>query len=111
MRIKQLYQGGKKFVIWPLRVTYRPIPSAQPPTAPLERPVVLIWAPKSLFRHAVDRNRLRRQMREAYRLQQHLYTGQPLQIAFNYIDPHLQPYAVIERAIKKALIRLNQCAN
>lgn len=97
--IDRLYAHGKRFVSWPLRVTYLPCS---------DQTQVLIWAPKSLFKHAVDRNHLRRLMREAYRLNKHILTdkGVHMQIAFNYIDKEQQPYAVIEKAMRKALGRV-----
>lgn len=98
LRVRQLYAEGKHFVMWPLRVTYRP--------AIDDSTEVLIWAAKSQFKHAVDRNRLRRQMREAYRLQKHLLGGSHYQIAVNYIDRQKQDYAVIEKAMRKALKKL-----
>lgn len=86
---------------WPLRVTYLPLADADHHT-------VLVWAPKSLFKHAVDRNHLRRLMREAYRMhKQELGEGQHYQLSFNYIDREQQPYAVIERAMVKAMQRIN----
>ncbi len=72
---------------------------------PAEETQVLIWAPKSLFKHAVDRNRLRRQMREAWRLSakpQH-----PCQIAINYMDKQMQPYVAIERAMHKMIAKID----
>ena len=93
MRIAQLYKDGERFTAWPLRVTYMPTEGETQ---------VLVWAPKSLFKHAVKRNRIRRLMREAYRLNQDLLEGNFL-IAFNYIDKEEQPYAVIEKAVCKAL--------
>lgn len=101
MRIEQLYHTGKRFVVWPLRVTYLPTEDTTE---------VLIWAPKSLFKHATDRNRLRRQMREAYRLQKDLLGATHYQVAFNYMDKQPQPYAVIAKAMRKALTRLAQTA-
>lgn len=101
-RIEQLYHHGKRFVVWPLRVTY--LPTDDTPTE------VLIWAPKSLFKHAVDRNRLRRQMREAYRLNKQILadTGKTYQIAFNYMEKEKHDYRVIDKAMRRALKRLSQ---
>ncbi|MBQ6983363.1 MAG: ribonuclease P protein component [Paludibacteraceae bacterium] len=99
LRIAQLYKGGKRFTAWPLRVTYMPIADTQLPTQ------VLVWAPKSLFKKAVQRNRLRRLMREAYRLNQDILQA-PYLLAFNYMDKEEQPYPVIEKAITKALKKI-----
>lgn len=110
LRIKALYSDGTRFVAWPLRVTYKQV-SISPlalgrGTGGEALPQVLIWAPKSLFKHAVDRNRMRRVMREAYRLHKAPLEGRNLQLAFNYIDKEQQPFAVVEKAIKKAIKRI-----
>lgn len=97
MHIQSLYRDGNKFTCWPVRVTW---------LAAEGESKVLIWAPKSLFKHAVDRNRLRRQMREAWRLNNDsVKTG--YRIAVNYIDKQMQPYAVIEKSIRKAVRKLS----
>lgn len=97
LRIAALYKEGKRFVSWPLRVTYMPTEGDTQ---------VLIWAPKSLFKRAVKRNRLRRLMREAYRLNQELLGEEHYQIAFNYMDKEEQPFAVVEKAVCKALRKM-----
>lgn len=97
LRIAQFYREGKRFVAWPLRVTWAKTD---------DETQILIWAPKSLFKHAVQRNHLRRLMREAYRLNQSLLGDAHYQIAFNYMDKEEQPFAVIERAVQKALKKI-----
>ena len=98
LRIQQLYRDGQRFVVWPLRVTYMPTE---------EETQVLVWAPKSLFKHAVDRNRLRRLMREAYRQHQDLLGDQHYWLAFNYMDKEKQPFSAIEKSVCKALKKIS----
>lgn len=106
LRIAALYKGGRRFVAFPMRVSFLKINDST------EAPKVLIWAPKSLFKHAVDRNHMRRLMREAYRL-----NNQPLldfcaerqislQLAFNYLDKEQRSQAEISAAMQKAIRKI-----
>lgn len=96
--IDHLYRHGKRFVAWPLRVTYL---SCE------DRNQILVWAPKSLFKRAVHRNHLRRLIREAYRLQKDILNDtEHVQIAFNYIDKEQQSFSVITKAMHKSLQRI-----
>lgn len=96
-RIDALYHEGKKFVCWPLRVVYQPVEGETQ---------LLVWAPKSFFRRAVDRNHLRRLMREAYRLNQDILLGGHYRIAFLYMNRERVPYADVEKAMRKALKKI-----
>ena len=64
--IEALFAGGNRaFSAFPLRVVYRVIPQVPSPSL---SPQVLISVSKRHFKHAVDRNRAKRQIREAWRL-------------------------------------------
>ena len=102
LRFSQLYKEGQRFTAWPLRVTFQAV-SIQKSDVSNQ---ILAWAPKSLFKKAVQRNHLRRLMREAYRLHQDLLGEKHYLIAFNYMDKEELSFAVIEKAVCKALKKI-----
>ena len=71
--ISQLFREGKAFLVFPLRVVYRVMPRENVDKRPAVR--VLTSVPKKQFKHAVDRNRFKRLIRESYRLQQQELNG------------------------------------
>ena len=69
-RIEQLFnRKNPSLGVYPLRLTWLPAPALT--STP---PEVLITVPKRTFKRAVDRNRLKRLVREAYRLNKYRLT-------------------------------------
>lgn len=64
--ISRLFNEGSSFYIYPFRVFWLSIPLESPYPAQ-----VMVSVGKKSFKHAVDRNRIKRQVRESYRLQKH----------------------------------------
>ena len=103
-----LFDEGRFLVVKPLKVLYRFSDSRG--NNPLK---VLITIPKRKFKHAVTRNRLRRIIREAYRLNRHLLSARldpekpVLMLAFIYIgDRENLTYPEVELPLKNVLLQL-----
>ena len=64
--IQELFEKGSSFYLFPFKVLTLPVEVA----GPFHQ--VLISVSRRNFKKAVDRNRIKRQIREAYRLNKHL---------------------------------------
>lgn len=102
-QIESLFEGGESqsLAAFPLRVVYQLTERRQSNT-PAQ---ILISVPKKRFKHAVDRNKVKRQVREAFRLhKQPLWDTIPddkqLAIAFIWLsDKHCSTLEVEKRVV------------
>jgi ribonuclease P protein component len=106
-RITRLYTQGDAFIAYPVRVVF-----IIEPLSDLEPANVLISVPKKRFKRAVKRNRLKRLIREAYRLNKQQLIEKlkekqlQIHIAFNYVSDDELDFASIEKKIKHSLQKL-----
>ena len=106
--IDSLFQGNSRSVsAYPIRAVFRTI------DADVQRGVsILISVPKKRFHDAVDRNRVKRQIREAYRKQKHALAeqvatqGKGLLVAFVYVSDKIESTDHIEKRVVRLLEKI-----
>lgn len=110
-RIEELFLQGQRFNQFPLRVTFQFLPAAGEPGVQAG-----VTASKKFFKKAVDRNRIKRLMRESYRLQKSslldLVKEKDLKglVFFMYSDKTIASFDMIKEAMGKALLKLQKAA-
>ena len=126
--IDKLFAGGNaSTVAFPLRIVYMRVPlrekdgvedgetkaetvnNTEPPVS------ILVSVPKKRFHHhATDRNRMKRLIREAYRLNKHLLwktlkdKEYKLAVAFVCITDQLPTFRSVNKSMVKALVHISE---
>ena len=104
--IEELFASGERFSAYPLHVAYKQVESRA------GLPLILFSVSKKRFKRSVDRNRVKRLMRESYRLNKQLFCealgekDYALNIAFIYINNTLLEYRQVEAGMKKAMTKI-----
>jgi len=103
--IEQLFTDGKSIRKGPVRCVFNLV---EGDTAHK----IGVSVSKRFFKKAPDRNRIKRLLREAYRLNQHHLIidkeGKHLEIMFLFQSPKMPEYAFVEKQVKKLISDLNK---
>ena len=107
--IEKMFAGGSRsFSVFPLHVVYLPVEELEADAS------ILISVSKRRFKRAVKRNRVKRQIREAYRVNKHellnilVERKCRLAIAFIYLSDQLVESSIIEDRMRIALVRITE---
>jgi ribonuclease P protein component len=127
-QVQKLFAEGKAFTAFPLRVVFVESVGLAPgkesqvtgdaanEKLQQQRMPVQIGVSVSSrnFKHAADRNRIKRLLREVYRVQKHELTeacskaGKQLDVFFVYVDKQLPDHAGLEDKMRYCLKRLRK---
>ena len=106
--LEELFHNGSSFLLYPFRITWL-VTDRLPGDVPVQ---VVISVSKRKFKRAVDRNLLKRRMREIYRLNKselvYSWVDKPLLLGISYIGQDLAEYPFMEKKLKLALARLKK---
>jgi ribonuclease P protein component len=100
--IQELFEKGSSFYLYPFKVFFLKIPDSDEVS-----PQILVSVSKRLFARAVDRNKIKRRIREAYRLNKHEFGMESkVAIAYIYSVKEILPSIQIRERLLKTFKRL-----
>jgi len=101
--IKELFETGSSFYLYPFKVLSQRNPDAAFPVHQ-----VMVSVSRKNFKRAVDRNLLKRRIRESFRLNKNLLPATPkLLIAYIYTAKEILTFAQIQDRFIKTLKRFD----
>ncbi len=112
--IEKLFLEGKTHSKFPIKVFFTVEPNHQNSKESDEVNLAAFAVPKRNFKLAVDRNRIKRQFRETYRLNKHIIeenSGKKFVMLFLFLGKGKPQYAELERAMVKLLKKLRDETN
>lgn len=105
-RIERLFESGKRIKKFPVTAVYFFDENSEPGFQ------IAVSVPKRFFKKAVDRNLIKRRIREAFRLNQDkLNLSQKLEVMFIYSTPEIKDYAAIEKSMLSLISSLNEASS
>lgn len=107
--IGRLYEEGKSIKVFPLRMVY--LQTSHTSDFPCQAGVSV---PKRNFKRAVDRNRIKRLLRESYRLEKHTVYNEakkPYVFMISYLARDEWKYVDIQHKMKKLLLKFTEEIN
>ena len=107
--IESLFEKGdsQSLAAFPMRVVYMQV-ERQAGDSPVQ---ILISVPKKRFKHAVDRNRVKRQVRESYRLNKQIICdvipeNKQMLIAFIWLSDKHYPTEEVQKRVVSLLQKI-----
>ena len=108
-----LFKGGSSFLLYPFRISYLFVTASNLP--PVQ---VVISVPKKRYKRAVDRNLIKRRIRESYRLNksEHLSvnlpaSGETLLLSIQFIGKEIPQFAYLQARLLLIFVKLKSLTN